>query len=168
VAYQPEEYAAYLHERNYEVLSGKPYLWGTYVCNMFDSGSDRRYTDRAYPVIDVKVYSNASVVLSVNGNPDGTLSAEQCEQRACVFEDVRLSPGANTVVATGVHGDATVQDTVEWSMNATDINIAAGRLATGYVSQTVFASIQTTFSWVPPAHKTCIRKSAYRNPRPTA
>jgi beta-galactosidase len=92
VAYQPEEYPAYLHERNYEVLSGKPYLWGTYVWNMFDSGSDRRYTDRAYPVIDVKVYSNASVVLSVNGNPDGTLSAEQCEQRACVFGTCGSAP----------------------------------------------------------------------------
>ena len=41
-AYQPEEYAAYVHERNYEVLASRPFVWGTYVWAMFDFGSGIR------------------------------------------------------------------------------------------------------------------------------
>jgi beta-galactosidase len=179
VAYQPEEYAAYLHEQNYRVISSKAYLWGSFLWNMFDFGSDhrnegdvlgvntkglvafdhktrkdpfyfykanwsgepvtyiadRRYTDRAYPVADVKVYSNAdSIELSVNGTSVGTMAATQCEQRTCVFKNVRLGPGENSVVAVGNHGGKQVSDTVQWSLSTRDINIAAGRLATGLVT----------------------------------
>jgi len=41
--YQPEEYAAFVHERNYEVLASRPFIWGTYVWAMFDFGSGIRY-----------------------------------------------------------------------------------------------------------------------------
>ena len=41
--YQPEEYAAYVHERNYEVFASRPFVWGTYVWAMFDFGSGIRY-----------------------------------------------------------------------------------------------------------------------------
>jgi beta-galactosidase len=42
VVYQPEEYAAFVHEQNYAMLLSKPYVWGTYVWNMFDFGSGIR------------------------------------------------------------------------------------------------------------------------------
>jgi beta-galactosidase len=41
--YQPEEYAAFVHERNYAVLASRPFIWGTYVWAMFDFGSGIRY-----------------------------------------------------------------------------------------------------------------------------
>jgi beta-galactosidase len=179
VSYQPEEYQAWLHEQNWQLLTTKPYLWATFIWNLFDFGSahrnegdvlgvntkglvgfdhqtkkdafyfykanwssepvtyitSRRYTDRAYPVADIKVYSNAdSVALTVNGAVVGTMLAEECPQRACVFEEVRLSPGANSIEVSGDHAGEPVTDSVEWTMNASGINIAAGRLATGYVS----------------------------------
>jgi beta-galactosidase len=180
VAYQPEEYASYVHEQNYRLIESKDYLWGAFVWNMFDFGSanryegdvtgvntkglvtfdretrkdpfffykanwsdepvtyivGRRYTDRAYAVNDVKVYSNAdSVRLLVNDVEVGSMSADQCEFRTCVFQDVRLSPGANRVVAVGDHGgEAVEEDMVEWTLAATGINIAAGQLATGFRS----------------------------------
>jgi beta-galactosidase len=97
--------------------------------------TSRRYTDRAYPVTDVKVYSNAdSVTLSVNGAAVASMVAAACEFRTCVFKDVSLSPGVNTVSAVGDHGGKPVTDSVEWTLSTSDINIAAGRLATGYVS----------------------------------
>jgi beta-galactosidase len=181
VSFQPEEYAAYLHEQNWRVLSSKPYLVGTFVWNMFDFGSGhrnegdvlgvntkglvsfdrqtpkdpfyfykanwtstpttyivgRRYTERAYAVVDVKVYSNAdSVDLTVNGAPIGSLTADRCEQHTCVFPDVKLAVGANTVVATGNHAGTAVTDTVEWMLATEDVNIAAGRLATGGMTTT--------------------------------
>jgi beta-galactosidase len=97
--------------------------------------TSRRYTDRAYPVADVKVYSNAdSVTLSVNGVAVASKMAAECELRTCVFEDVSLSPGVNAVSAAGDHAGVPVTDEVEWTSSTSDINIAAGRLATGYVS----------------------------------
>jgi beta-galactosidase len=179
-AHQPEEYAAWVHERNYEVLASRPFVWGTYVWAMFDFGSGirnegdlrgvntkglvtfdrqtrkdpfyfykanwsaepvthivgRRYTDRAYATTDVRVYSNAdSVQLVVNGAPFGTKSAAQCPLRTCVFERVVLQQGKNVVAARGTRGGAQSADEVVWALaNATDVNIAAGQLATGFTS----------------------------------
>ncbi len=179
-SYQPEEFAAYAHEQNYRVISAKPYLWGSFVWNMFDFGSahrnegdllgvntkglvtfdrktrkdpfffykanwspepvthvtSRRYTDRAYALTNVKVYSNADAVrLSVNGRTLATKKAHECPLATCVFKDVRLRRGENTVTAEGRHGDKRVSDTVRWSLNDPDaVNIAAGWVATGYVS----------------------------------
>jgi beta-galactosidase len=180
VTYQPEEYAAYAHERVYAIVSATPHLWGSFVWNMFDFGSahrnegdvlgvntkglvtfdrqtrkdpfyfykanwssepttyivGRRYSDRAYAVVDVKVYSNAdSVDLAVNGMPFATRTADRCEQKTCIFEDVPLALGANTVTATGNHAGAAITDSVEWSLATSDPSIAAGRLTTGYVSK---------------------------------
>jgi hypothetical protein len=178
-SYQPEEYAAYVHEQDWRVLSERPYLWGTFVWNMFDFGSahrnegdvlgvntkglvtfdrqtrkdpfffykanwstepvtyivGRRYTDRAYAVNDVKVYSNADTVeLSVNGEIVGTMTADQCPFRTCIFEDVLLGLGDNTVAAVGTHGDESVRDEVSWTLGSLDVNIAAGRVAAGLIS----------------------------------
>jgi beta-galactosidase len=181
-ARQPEEYAAYVHERNYEVFASRPWVWGTYVWAMFDFGSGirnegdlrgvntkglvtfdrqtrkdpfyfykanwnaeptthivgRRYRDRAYATTDVKVYSNAeSVQLVVNGAPVGTKSAAQCPLRTCVFERVVLQQGTNVVAARGTRAGAQSSDEVVWTLaNAAYINIAAGQLATGFVSAT--------------------------------
>jgi beta-galactosidase len=177
VTYQPEEYAAWVHEQNYAMLRSKPYLWGTFVWNLFDFGSglrnegdtrgvntkglvsfdrksrkdafyfykanwseepvtyvaSRRYTERAYPVTDVKVYSNAQTVrLTVNGRDAGALRQQDCLQAVCVFRKVRLAPGDNTLVATGDHGGKSVADTVKWSLKSEGIHIAAGQLTTGF------------------------------------
>jgi beta-galactosidase len=41
-AYQPEEYAAFVHERTYAEYMARPFVWGTYVWAMFDFGSGIR------------------------------------------------------------------------------------------------------------------------------
>ena len=41
--YQPEEYAAFVHERAYAEYASRPFVWGTYVWAMFDFGSGIRY-----------------------------------------------------------------------------------------------------------------------------
>jgi beta-galactosidase len=179
VLYQPEEYASYAHEQNYAMLVSKPYVWGTYVWNMFDFGSGvrnegdlrgvntkglvtfdrktrkdpfsfykanwsrepvtyivgRRYTDRAYPMADVKVYSNAdSVRLMVNGKPVGTKTQDQALMKTFVFRNVRLQPGANSMEAEGDHAGRSVSDSVDWSLRTGEVNIAAGQYATGFKS----------------------------------
>jgi beta-galactosidase len=178
---QPEEYASFVHEQNWAVISSKRYLWGSFAWNMFDFGStnrneggvfgintkglvtfdrqvrkdpfyfykamwsaepvtyitSRRYTDRAYAVTEVKVYSNADAVeLSVNGDVPLVMMREQCPQSTCRFENVALQAGVNTLVATGRHGEKAVTDSVEWSFDDQGVNIAAGFLTSGYVSST--------------------------------
>jgi len=178
-SWQPEEYAAYAHEENYRVISGKPYLWGSFAWNMFDFGSahrnegdllgvntkglvtfdrrtrkdpfffykanwsqepvtyitSRRYTDRAYALTDVKVYSNADAVqLSVNGTPVAAMTARECLQATCVFREVRLRRGENVVAATGQHRGKPVTDTVRWTFENDGVHIAAGWVATGCVA----------------------------------
>jgi beta-galactosidase len=182
ICYQPEEYAGYVHEKNYAALVGKEYLYGTYIWNMFDYGSGlrhegdigaantkglvtfdrktrkdpfffykanwskepvtyiagRRYTQRAYPVADIKLYSNASeVTLSVNGVAVGAKTAADCPLRVCEFKGINLAAGANSITALGTHSGKTVTDTVTWNLsddNANNIYIAAGQLTTGFRS----------------------------------
>ena len=175
--YQPEEYAAFVHERTYAAYASRPFVWGTYVWSMFDFGSGiryegdirgvntkglvtfdrqirkdpfyfykanwsaepvthivgRRYTDRAYAVTEVKVYSNADTVeLVVNGEPFASLTAARCPFKTCVFERVVLRPGKNVITARGTRGASTSADEVAWTLADPDhVNIAAGQLATG-------------------------------------
>jgi beta-galactosidase len=77
----------------------------------------RRYVDRAYSVTDVRVYSNApSTTLTVNGAVVGTLSA--CPHSVCVWPNVALREGSNQVVATGAFPGAQVEDSVDWTLAA--------------------------------------------------
>ncbi|MFT4174674.1 MAG: glycoside hydrolase family 2 TIM barrel-domain containing protein [Rhodocyclaceae bacterium] len=43
VCYQPEEYAGYVHEKNYAAMVAKDFVYGTYVWNMYDFGSGIRH-----------------------------------------------------------------------------------------------------------------------------
>ena len=90
----------------------------------------RRYVDRAYPVADVRVYSNAPRTdLLVNDRVVGTLSA--CPQMICAWSNVALAAGANRVVARGVFPTGAVDDGIEWRVApeaARSIRIDSGAL----------------------------------------
>ena len=100
--------------------------------------TSRRYVQRAYPVADVKVYSNAdSVTLKVNGATVATKTAADCPLKVCEFKGVALATGNNSVSATGSHGATAVTDLVSWNLStesATNFYIAAGQLTTGFAS----------------------------------
>lgn len=158
---QPEEYLSYVHEQNWATLSGKPYLWGTWIWNAFDFATTirregdaedintkglvtydrqirkdayyfykanwteapmvhitgRRYVDRAYPVTPVKVYSNAArTELLLNGRSLGV--RENCPQRTCVWDGIRLVEGANRLVARSLEAGSALEDSVEWHLGA--------------------------------------------------
>ncbi|MBD8549898.1 glycoside hydrolase family 2 TIM barrel-domain containing protein [Sphingomonas sp. CFBP 8764] len=90
----------------------------------------RRYVDRAYPVADVRVYSNAPRTdLLVNDRVVGTLSA--CPQMICAWANVALAAGANRVVARGVFPTGAVDDGIEWRVApeaARSVRIDSGAL----------------------------------------
>ena len=73
----------------------------------------RRYVDRAYPVTEVRVYSNGDATdLTLNGASLG--SRLDCPQRVCTWPAVRLKPGANVLVASARFGGKRVEDRIVW------------------------------------------------------
>ncbi|CAN7630582.1 DUF4982 domain-containing protein [Phenylobacterium sp. LjRoot219] len=90
----------------------------------------RRYVDRAYPVTDVRVYSNAeSTELTLNGRSLGTRT--DCPQMTCVWPAVRLDPGENVLVASGRFPGTEAQDRIVWKLapeTALQIRIDSGAL----------------------------------------
>ncbi len=91
------------------------------------------YRERAYRVADVRVYSNASKTsLKVNGKLIGTLPS--CMGRICIWNGVALSPGTNSIVATGSFPKGDVEDKVQWHLSdaaAKDTYIDCGALVAG-------------------------------------
>lgn len=76
-----------------------------------------RYVQRAYPVTQVRVYSNApSTSLAVNGRLLGDRA--QCELGVCVWDGVRLDAGRNAITATGHFPSGETGDAVAWSLDA--------------------------------------------------
>lgn len=77
----------------------------------------RRYAQRAYGVTDIKVYSNLeSTELLLNGRSLGV--RENCPNRICIWSQVALDAGTNTVQARGRSAAGTAQDSLIWNLPA--------------------------------------------------
>jgi beta-galactosidase len=88
----------------------------------------RRYVDRAYPITDVRVYSNgAATELTLNGQSLGERA--DCPQHACVWPSVRLQPGENVLVAKARFSGQLVEDRIVWR-RPTEANVPI-RIDTG-------------------------------------
>lgn len=88
----------------------------------------RRYVDRAYPVMDVRAYSNAATAsLKVNGRDVGTVP---CPDHICVWPGVALKLGDNAVTASATAEGKSLSDTVSWKApDAADgVHIRVGSL----------------------------------------
>jgi beta-galactosidase len=74
------------------------------------------YTERAYRIADVRVYSNAlKTSLKVNGKLIGVFA--DCPDRICVWNGVVLSPGSNNIVASGSFSSGDVEDRTQWHLS---------------------------------------------------
>lgn len=99
--------------------SDQPVLWLT----------GKRYVDRAYPVMDVKAYSNADkATLRVNGVALGEVA---CPGGICVWPRIALAPGANRATVTASIAGKPVSDETVWNGPdpAQGIRLDAGALA---------------------------------------
>jgi len=94
----------------------------------------RRYTDRAYAVLDVKAYSNATQArLSLNGQEQGATS---CGEGVCLWRGIHLARGANELRATADIGGVETRDTLQWTFSGSPevVRIKAGDIS-GYVAR---------------------------------
>jgi len=117
----------------------------------------RRYIDRAYSVIDVKVYSNATqAALQVNGR---NIGVTPCTDGICTWHAVSLDPGRNSVVATATIGSAELSDSVEWTFSG---SLEIVRIKCGDIPA---MSHPTVFGTVPIS--TSLAATAWELTRPT-
>lgn len=102
----------------------------------------RRYIDRAYNVTDVRVYSNAPATeLLLNGTSKGVRG--DCEQKICVWKDVRLDAGDNRLSAIGRFAQGPIQDDIAWRVapeTARATRIDSGALMAANASTGLFGS----------------------------
>lgn len=100
------------------------------------------YTERAYRIADVRVYSNApKTSLTVNGRLVGALA--DCPERVCAWNGVALSPGANDIIATGSFSSGEVEDSTQWHLSdaaAQLTSIDCGALVAGASPEKKFGS----------------------------
>ena len=75
--WHPEEYQAFYHEVWWQAIQARPYLWGTYVWNMFDFASDMRaegeapgMNDKGLVTYDRRTRKDAFYYYKANWNPE--------------------------------------------------------------------------------------------------
>lgn len=135
-SYQPEEYQAYVHEQNWQVFQSKEYLWGTFVWNMFDFGSSRRkegdvlgVNTKGLVTFDRQTRKDAFFFYKANWSVEPVIyiAGRRYTERAYAVNDVKIYSNADTL-------EVSVNGTVVGNFSNPDINIAAGRLASGLTS----------------------------------
>lgn len=75
--WHPEEWQSTLHEVTWKAMAQRPFLWGTFIWNMFDFGSDGRsegerfgQNDKGLVSFDRKIRKDAFFWYKVNWNPE--------------------------------------------------------------------------------------------------
>jgi beta-galactosidase len=80
--------------------------------------TSKRYTERTYPVTNIKVYSNVQknlINLTKNGKSIG--SPKSCLSGVCIWENVELSPGQNLIEVSANIGSRILKDAATWNLN---------------------------------------------------
>ncbi|MFF3767415.1 glycoside hydrolase family 2 TIM barrel-domain containing protein [Streptomyces sp. NPDC001922] len=108
-AFHPEEYQALYHEAAWKQLASRPYIWGTFVWNMFDFASDRRneggrpgINDKGLVTRDRKVRKDAFYWYKANwaASPTLYITSRRWSRRNDVTTEVKVYSNADRVTAT--------------------------------------------------------------------
>lgn len=108
-SFHPEEYQALLHENSYKQLAARPYIWGTYVWNMFDFASDGRaeggqrgINDKGLVTRDRATRKDAFYWYKANwaATPTLYITSRRWTKRTAAKTDVKVYSNAGTVTAT--------------------------------------------------------------------
>ncbi|MEU7874667.1 glycoside hydrolase family 2 TIM barrel-domain containing protein [Dactylosporangium sp. NPDC049140] len=107
--WHPEEYQSLLHEASWKQLAARPYIWGTFVWNMFDFASDGR-SEGAQPGINDKglvtrdrlVRKDAYYWYKANwaSTPTLYITSRRWTQRTDASTEIKVYSNAPTVTAT--------------------------------------------------------------------
>jgi beta-galactosidase len=108
-AFHPEEYQSLLHEESWRQIDARPYLWGSFVWNMFDFASDARseggvpgLNDKGLVTRDRALRKDAFFWYKANWSPAPTLyiTSRRWVDRTVAATELKVYSNAATVKAT--------------------------------------------------------------------
>jgi beta-galactosidase len=108
-AVHPEEYQAYYHERMWKQIVARPYIWGTFVWNMFDFASDSRaeggapgINDKGLVTRDRKIKKDAFYWYAANWSsaPVLYITSRRWTTRTAAGTQLKVYSNASTVTAS--------------------------------------------------------------------
>ena len=208
-----EEYHALYHETVWNIFATRPFLWATYIWNMFDFGANirdeggvkgrnnkgmvtydrkikkdayfmykahwsddkfvhitgKRYIDRPYAAMRLKVYSNCpQVTILVNGSE---VARQTGEGRIFIFEDIPLREGWNEIRALGACDDVQYADAAHFN-RVNEPNPAyvapknADGIAANWFTPPAFADVEVDDLVIPEGvySSECTVEQLYENP----
>jgi beta-galactosidase len=104
--WHPEEWQSTLHEITWKAMAERPYLWGTFVWNMFDFGSDGRAegdhygrNDKGLVSFDRTTKKDAFYWYKANWNPDPMvhITSKRYVPRPAGVTDLKVYSNCETV-----------------------------------------------------------------------
>jgi len=105
-AWHPEEWQSTLHEITWKAMVERPYLWGTFVWNMFDFGSDGRsegerlgQNDKGLVSFDRTIRKDAFFWYKANWNPEPMvhITSKRFNPRPAGAVDIRIYSNCDSV-----------------------------------------------------------------------
>lgn len=97
--WHPENWQLEYHKRNWDILRQRPYIWGSFVWNMFDFGAAHRregdrpgINDKGLVTHDRKVKKDAYYFYRVNWNPEPMvyIAGRRNDKRAKPVADIEV------------------------------------------------------------------------------
>jgi beta-galactosidase len=104
--WHPEEWQSVLHEVTWKLMAERPFLWGTFVWNMFDFASDGRsegdrmgINDKGLVTYDRKIRKDAFYWYKANWNPQPMvhITSKRFNPRPAGATDIRVYSNCDSV-----------------------------------------------------------------------
>ena len=101
-SWHPEEWQAHYHEKNWEVLKTRPFIWGKFIWLMFDFGAAHRaegdtngLNDKGLVTADRKLKKDAYYFYKANWNPEPMLHLAEKRFSERVNPQIRIKAYTN-------------------------------------------------------------------------
>ena len=107
--WHPENWQTEYHVRNWEIIQQRPFVWGTFVWNMFDFGAAHRtegdrpgINDKGLVTHDRKTRKDAFFFYKANWNPEPMVYIEghRATDRSRAVTDIRVFSNCEEVTLT--------------------------------------------------------------------
>ena len=104
--WHPENWQTYYHMENWKIINERPFVWGSFVWNMFDFGAAHRHegdrigiNDKGLVTFDRKVKKDAFYFYKANWNPEPMLyiAGKRNQNRVSLVQDIVAFTNANEV-----------------------------------------------------------------------
>ena len=97
--WHPENWQTYYHIENWKIIHERPFVWGSFVWNMFDFGATHRHegdrlsiNDKGLVTFDRKVKKDAFYFYKANWNPERMvhISGKRCNKASASHRDFMI------------------------------------------------------------------------------